>query len=91
MAADFPGSFAGYTLTCDESHQSSKVDTSGTAKALSATLAALNGDGGWGDERIVRVRVEACGDENEFGCEFAQGRQDAFAETCAKGFAARIR
>ena len=34
MAADFPGSFAGYTLTCDESHQSSKVDTSGTAKAL---------------------------------------------------------
>ena len=56
MAADFPGSFAGYTLTCDESHQSSKVDTSGTAKALSATLAALNGDGGWGDERIVRVR-----------------------------------
>ena len=54
MAAD-PSLFAGCTLTCDESHQSSKVDTSGTAKALSATL-GNNGDGGWGDERIVRVR-----------------------------------
>ena len=43
MAADFPGSFEGYTLSVTESHQSSKADTSGTAKAISATLATLTG------------------------------------------------
>lgn len=34
MAQNFPGAFAGYTLKVTESHQSSKVDTSGTAKAI---------------------------------------------------------
>ncbi len=34
MAENFPGAFAGYTLSVTESHQSSKVDTSGTAKAI---------------------------------------------------------
>ena len=34
MAADFPGAFNGYALSITESHQSTKVDTSGTAKAL---------------------------------------------------------
>ena len=34
MATNFPGAFKGYTLTVTESHQSSKVDTSGTAKAI---------------------------------------------------------
>lgn len=34
MAANFAGAFKGYTLTVTESHQSSKVDTSGTAKAV---------------------------------------------------------
>lgn len=34
MASNFPGAFAGYTLKVTESHQSSKVDTSGTAKAI---------------------------------------------------------
>jgi len=34
MAASFPGAFGGYTLTVTESHQRSKVDTSGTAKAV---------------------------------------------------------
>ena len=34
MAENFPGAFKGYTLSVTESHQSSKVDTSGTAKAI---------------------------------------------------------
>lgn len=34
MAEQFPGAFSGYKLTVKESHQSSKVDTSGTAKAV---------------------------------------------------------
>lgn len=32
MASRFPGSFGGYKLTVTESHQSTKADTSGTAK-----------------------------------------------------------
>lgn len=39
MADEFPGSFSGYTLSVDESHQSTKADTSGTAKAISDSLA----------------------------------------------------
>lgn len=34
MAEKFPGCFSGYTLNVVESHQRSKVDTSGTAKAV---------------------------------------------------------
>ncbi|CAB4319303.1 unnamed protein product [Prunus armeniaca] len=34
MAVQFPGAFSGYSLQVMESHQSSKVDTSGTAKAV---------------------------------------------------------
>jgi 4-hydroxy-tetrahydrodipicolinate reductase len=42
MAAEkFPGAFAGYTLRVVESHQSTKKDTSGTAKAVVASLLAL--------------------------------------------------
>jgi hypothetical protein len=37
-AASFPGAFAGYKLRVVESHQSSKKDTSGTAKAVVASL-----------------------------------------------------
>ncbi len=33
-AEDFPGAWSGYTMKVTESHQSTKVDTSGTAKAL---------------------------------------------------------
>lgn len=33
-AENFPGLFEGYSLTISESHQASKVDTSGTAKAM---------------------------------------------------------
>ncbi|XP_041013594.1 4-hydroxy-tetrahydrodipicolinate reductase 2, chloroplastic-like [Juglans microcarpa x Juglans regia] len=34
MAKEFPGAFSGYSLQVMESHQASKVDTSGTAKAV---------------------------------------------------------
>ncbi|KAJ6850435.1 4-hydroxy-tetrahydrodipicolinate reductase 1, chloroplastic-like [Iris pallida] len=34
MADQFPGAFAGYSLQVMESHQASKLDTSGTAKAV---------------------------------------------------------
>ncbi|KAJ0047008.1 hypothetical protein Pint_05363 [Pistacia integerrima] len=34
MAEQFPGAFSGYSLQVLESHQTSKVDTSGTAKAV---------------------------------------------------------
>jgi len=38
MGDRFPGAFKGYTLKVTESHQSSKVDTSGTAKAIVASF-----------------------------------------------------
>lgn len=34
MAQQFPGAFTGYNMQVVESHQRSKVDTSGTAKAI---------------------------------------------------------
>jgi len=43
MAREFPGSFEGYELSVTESHQSTKADTSGTAKALSKDFSALIG------------------------------------------------
>ncbi|KAJ1616434.1 hypothetical protein T492DRAFT_606226, partial [Pavlovales sp. CCMP2436] len=58
MAKDFPGAFEGYELKVTESHQATKADTSGTAKAVSRSLSRL-ADGSWTDERIVRVRVES--------------------------------
>lgn len=59
MAATYPGAFDGYTLSVEESHQSTKADTSGTAKALVRALNTLTA----GDEdddaleaRIKRIR-----------------------------------
>eukprot|EP00197_Chlamydomonas_leiostraca_P004297 CAMPEP_0202875542 /NCGR_PEP_ID=MMETSP1391-20130828/27486_1 /ASSEMBLY_ACC=CAM_ASM_000867 /TAXON_ID=1034604 /ORGANISM="Chlamydomonas leiostraca, Strain SAG 11-49" /LENGTH=286 /DNA_ID=CAMNT_0049557237 /DNA_START=166 /DNA_END=1026 /DNA_ORIENTATION=- len=40
-AATFPGAFSGYKLRVVESHQSTKKDTSGTAKAVVASLNGL--------------------------------------------------
>jgi 4-hydroxy-tetrahydrodipicolinate reductase len=57
MGADFPGSFSGYTLTVQESHQSSKVDTSGTAKAISSNLAQLTA-APFSNDQIEKVRAE---------------------------------
>eukprot|EP00184_Porphyridium_aerugineum_P003449 CAMPEP_0184706508 /NCGR_PEP_ID=MMETSP0313-20130426/36794_1 /TAXON_ID=2792 /ORGANISM="Porphyridium aerugineum, Strain SAG 1380-2" /LENGTH=293 /DNA_ID=CAMNT_0027168061 /DNA_START=366 /DNA_END=1247 /DNA_ORIENTATION=- len=41
MADQFPNAFAGYTLTVVESHQKTKADTSGTAKAVVASFNKL--------------------------------------------------
>lgn len=41
MSEQFPGAFEGYTLSVTESHQASKVDTSGTAKAIIQSFTAL--------------------------------------------------
>jgi 4-hydroxy-tetrahydrodipicolinate reductase len=59
MGDEFAGSFAGYTLSVVESHQSTKADTSGTAKAVSTSLAKLTNEDDFGADdyaRIVRVR-----------------------------------
>ena len=41
MADNFAGAFAGYKLEVVESHQRSKVDTSGTAKAVVSSFNKL--------------------------------------------------
>ncbi len=41
LASTFPGALAGYSAHIRESHQSTKKDTSGTAKALAANMAVL--------------------------------------------------
>lgn len=43
MSEQFPASFNGYSLSIDESHQSGKADTSGTAKAMLPFFNALKG------------------------------------------------
>ena len=55
MASQFPGAFAGYTLTVRESHQRSKADTSGTARAVVDSVRAL-GVKPCDDADIERVR-----------------------------------
>lgn len=62
MADDFPGSFDGYKLSVVESHQSTKADTSGTAKAVSTSLAKLTIEPDFTNDdyaNIVRVRDTA--------------------------------
>jgi len=49
-ARDFPGAFAGYELKTIESHQKAKVDTSGTAKAVVASLVQLQDETVWSPE-----------------------------------------
>mmetsp|Transcript_37571 Transcript_37571/g.120759 ORF Transcript_37571/g.120759 Transcript_37571/m.120759 type:complete len:314 (-) Transcript_37571:370-1311(-) len=56
LATDFPGAFSGYHLRVVESHQATKADTSGTAKAISADLARLTAETDWSDDSIERVR-----------------------------------
>jgi 4-hydroxy-tetrahydrodipicolinate reductase len=44
LASKYPAAFAGYTLECKESHQKTKADTSGTAKAVIDSLTQLSDD-----------------------------------------------
>lgn len=59
-AAQFPGAFDGYALDVIESHQSTKLDTSGTAKAVVSSLVKLidedNDDPSQAIADITRVR-----------------------------------
>merc|ERR1712048_496656 len=41
MASDFPGAFGGYKMSLVESHQTTKADTSGTAKAMVSSFNSL--------------------------------------------------
>lgn len=55
-AERFPNAFSGYNLKVSESHQSTKADTSGTAKAIVQYLSQLNGEK-FGIEDIKKIRV----------------------------------
>ncbi|PWA58430.1 dihydrodipicolinate reductase [Artemisia annua] len=44
MSKQFPGAFSGYTLEVSESHQATKLDTSGTAKAVISCFQKLGVD-----------------------------------------------
>lgn len=54
MAQEFPNAFAGYDLTITESHQSSKADTSGTAKAMVNSFQQLGLE--FSEGEIERIR-----------------------------------
>ena len=55
MAESYPAAFGGYTLSVTESHQATKADTSGTAKAIAASLASATG-APFANDQIVKVR-----------------------------------
>jgi 4-hydroxy-tetrahydrodipicolinate reductase len=57
MASQFPGVFSGYHLHVVESHQKTKADTSGTAKAVVASFNKMGLNEGV--EQIEMVRQEA--------------------------------
>eukprot|EP00894_Picocystis_sp_ML_P000131 jgi/Pico_ML_1/50648/g1819.t1 len=57
MATRFPGAFSGYKLKVVESHQSSKVDTSGTAKAIVSSFKKLGLD--FDESEIEKIRSGA--------------------------------
>lgn len=54
MANEFPGAFKGYKITVKESHQATKADTSGTAKAVVNSFSRLGLD--FDVEDIEKVR-----------------------------------
>jgi len=56
IAREFPGAFEGYTLSVVESHQASKVDTSGTAKDVVETIVQGFGVNPFDIDEIERLR-----------------------------------
>ncbi|KAL4545468.1 hypothetical protein Ndes2526B_g00137 [Nannochloris sp. 'desiccata'] len=56
MAEQFPGCFSGYTMRVVESHQRSKVDTSGTAKAVVASFQKMGLN--FSENEIEKIREE---------------------------------
>ena len=57
LANEFPGVFDGYTLSVVESHQKTKADTSGTAKAVVASFQKMGLD--FSVDAIEKVRTES--------------------------------
>ncbi|KAL4193841.1 hypothetical protein AMTRI_Chr06g178940 [Amborella trichopoda] len=69
MAEQFPGAFAGYTLQVMESHQASKRDTSGTAKAIISSFQKLGVSFEMGQIQLVRdpkMQMEMVGVPEEY-------------------------
>lgn len=64
MAKQFPGAFDGYTLTVKESHQSTKADTSGTAKAVVSSFVDMGLDFSMGQIEKVRDSVRSIEEMN---------------------------
>jgi 4-hydroxy-tetrahydrodipicolinate reductase len=62
LATKYPGAFGGYKLACRESHQRTKADTSGTAKAVIDSLTKLSDDDfTYDDIEMIRDDQEAIG------------------------------
>lgn len=55
LAQSYPGAFEGYTLAVTESHQATKADTSGTAKAVIGDLLTLSQDQAFQTESDVKM------------------------------------
>ena len=58
LATKFPGAYAGYKLTVTESHQKTKADTSGTAKAVIESINKLTADDNFTFDDIKMIRDE---------------------------------
>lgn len=65
LAKKFPAAFAGYELHVEESHQKTKADTSGTAKAVVDSIKDLSGNKEYGYEDIEMIRDDE--ESMEFG------------------------
>eukprot|EP01025_Chloroclados_australasicus_P028809 TRINITY_DN28549_c0_g2_i2.p1 TRINITY_DN28549_c0_g2~~TRINITY_DN28549_c0_g2_i2.p1 ORF type:complete len:294 (+),score=33.78 TRINITY_DN28549_c0_g2_i2:83-883(+) len=59
MGDNFPGAFSGYTLDVVESHQETKADTSGTAKAVVVSFQKMGVDYDVSKIRKVRNKLES--------------------------------
>ena len=56
LATKYPGAFAGYALQVTESHQKTKADTSGTAKAVIDSIKLLTSDTDFTYDDIQMIR-----------------------------------
>ena len=56
LATKYPGAFGGYKLSVVESHQKTKADTSGTAKAVISSIKKLAADDTFTSEDIEMIR-----------------------------------
>mmetsp|Transcript_11040 Transcript_11040/g.16707 ORF Transcript_11040/g.16707 Transcript_11040/m.16707 type:complete len:332 (+) Transcript_11040:193-1188(+) len=65
LAKKFPSAFGGYTLHTRESHQKTKADTSGTAKAVVDSLKTLSGSPDYTYDDIEMIRDD--GESLDFG------------------------